>query len=220
MDVAENGPYGRAIGAEARRPDFDRMRVYDRPMPPLRTVADVARERGTHPVETILDLALETDFHQFFIQAVVSDEPADLLPVLRHPRAVMTFTDSGAHVGSMADASLHTLLLGHWVREERAFTLEEAVRMVTLAPAIAWGFHDRGMVREGMAADLNVIDPATVAPLMPEVAYDIPGGAYRLRQRATGILATVVAGRVAFRDGAHTGALPGRLLRGPLAGRR
>ncbi|MGW0661596.1 N-acyl-D-amino-acid deacylase family protein [Streptodolium elevatio] len=221
VDIADNGPYGRAIGAEARRPDFERMRVYDRPMPPLRTVADVARERGTHPVETVLDLALETDFHQFFIQAVVSDEPADLLPVLRHPRAVMTFTDSGAHVGSMADASLHTLLLGYWVRQEGAFSLEEAVRMITLAPAIAWGFHDRGMVREGMAADLNVIDPATVAPLMPEVAYDIPGGAYRLRQRATGIHATVVAGRVAFRDGVHTGALPGRLVRGPLAsGRR
>ncbi|NUU22303.1 MAG: amidohydrolase family protein [Streptomycetaceae bacterium] len=219
VEVALNGPYGRAIGAEARRPDFDRMRVYDRPMPPLRTVNEAAAERGVGPVELILDLALETDFHQMFIQAVVSDDPADLLPVMRHPRAVMTFTDSGAHVGSMADASLHTLLLGHWVREQQAFTLEEAVRMITLAPAVAWGLHDRGLLREGLAADLNVIDPAAIAPLMPEVAYDIPGGAYRLRQRATGIHATVVAGEVAFRDGEHTGALTGRLLRGPLAGR-
>ncbi|MFF7244677.1 amidohydrolase family protein [Embleya sp. NPDC008237] len=165
----------------------------------------------------ILDLALESDFHRMFIQAVVSDDPADPLPVMRHPRTVMTFTDSGAHVGSMADAPLHTLLLGHWVREQRAFTFEEAIRMVTYAPAAAWGFPDRGLLREGLAADLNVIDPDTVAPLMPEVAYDIPGGAYRLRQRATGIAATVVSGEVAFREGVHTGALPGRLLRGPLA---
>ncbi|GAA4951714.1 amidohydrolase family protein [Yinghuangia aomiensis] len=219
VEIALNGPYGRAIGAEARKPDFDRMRVYDRPMPPLRTVNEVAAERGVGPVDLILDLALETDFHQLFIQAVVSDDPADLLPVMRHPRAVMTFTDNGAHVGSMADASLHTLLLGHWVRGEGAFGWEEAIRMITYAPALAWGFHDRGLLREGMAADVNVIDPETVAPLMPVVAYDIPGGAYRLRQRARGIPATVVGGQVAFRDGEHTGALPGRLLRGPLASR-
>lgn len=220
VTIALEGPYGRAIGAEARKPDFDRMRVYDKPMPPLPTINEAAAARGVGPVDLILDLALETDFHQMFIQAVVSDDPADLLPVMRHPRAVMTFTDSGAHVGSMADASLHTLLLGHWVREERAFTFEEAIRMVTYAPAVAWGFHDRGLLREGLAADLNVIDPDTIAPLMPEVAYDIPGGAYRLRQRAAGIAATVVAGRVAFRNGVHTGARAGRLLRGPLANRR
>jgi N-acyl-D-aspartate/D-glutamate deacylase len=125
----------------------------------------------------------------------------------------MTFSDSGAHVSQIADSSIQTHLLGYWVREREAFTLEEAVRMLTLAPATAWGFTERGVVREGFAADVNVFDPARVAPVMPTVEFDFPAGARRLVQKADGFLATVVAGEVVTRDGAHTGALPGRLLR-------
>ena len=99
-----------------------------------------------------------------------------LLRALRHPRAVMTFSDSGAHLSQIADSSIHTHLLGHWVRDRQEFTLEEAVRMITLAPALAWGFADRGLVREGMVADLNVFDPATVGPAVPELVDDLPGG--------------------------------------------
>jgi N-acyl-D-amino-acid deacylase len=80
-------------------------------------------------------------------------------------------------------------------------------------PATHWGFADRGLVREGFAADLIVFDPDTIAPAMPEVAHDLPAGARRLLQRAHGIAATVVGGQVLLRDGQHTGALPGRLLR-------
>ncbi len=76
----------------------------------------------------------------------------------------MTFSDSGAHLSQIADSSIHTHLLGHWVRDRQEFTLEEAVRMLTLAPALAWGFTDRGLLRAGMAADLNVFDPDTVGP--------------------------------------------------------
>ena len=82
-----------------------------------------------------------------------------LLAAMRHPRTVMTFSDSGAHLSQIADSSIHTHLLGHWVRDRQEFTLEEAARMITLAPALAWGFADRGLVREGMRADLNVFDP-------------------------------------------------------------
>ena len=82
------------------------------------------------------------------------------------------------------------------------------------------GFAERGLIREGFAADLVVFDPDTIAPEMPEVACDLPAGARRLVQRARGIAATVVNGEVLLRDGKHTGALPGRLLRGPLAARR
>ena len=89
--------------------------------------------------------------------------------------------------------------------------------MLTLVPATQWGFADRGLVREGLAADLVVFDPDTIAPEMPEVAHDLPAGARRLVQRGRGIAATVVNGEVLLRDGKHTGALPGRLLRGPLA---
>jgi N-acyl-D-amino-acid deacylase len=107
--------------------------------------------------------------------------------------------------------------LSHWVRQRQVFSLEHAVHMLTLVPATLWGFADRGLVREGFAADLVVFDPETIAPEMPEVAHDLPAGARRLVQRARGIAATVVNGEVLLRDGKHTGALPGRLLRGPLA---
>ena len=86
------------------------------------------------------------------------------LAAMRHPRTVMTFSDSGAHVSQIIDCSIQTHLLAYWVREREAFTLEEAVRMITLAPATAWGLADRGLVREGFVADLNVFDPDAVAP--------------------------------------------------------
>ncbi len=136
---------------------------------------------------------------------------------MRHPRTVMTFSDSGAHLSQIADSSIHTHLLGHWVRDRQEFTLEEAVRMLTLAPALAWGFADRGLLREGMAADLNVFDPATVGPAVPRVVDDLPGGGKRLEQRSVGFLATVVAGEVTIDDGEPTGAHPGRLIRNRLA---
>jgi N-acyl-D-aspartate/D-glutamate deacylase len=117
------------------------------------------------------------------------------------------------------DSSLQTHVLSHWVRAKGAFTLEQAVRMVTFVPATLWGFADRGLVREGLAADLVVFDPDTIGAEMPEVVDDLPAGARRLIQRARGVAATVVNGEVLLRDGKHTGALPGRLLRGPL-GRR
>jgi N-acyl-D-aspartate/D-glutamate deacylase len=105
------------------------------------------------------------------------------------------------------------------VRTKGAFTLEQAIRMLTLVPATLWGFSDRGLIREGMAADLMVFDPDTIAPEMPQVVNDLPAGAKRLIQKTRGIAATVVNGQVLLRDGKHTGALPGRLLRGPLAAR-
>jgi N-acyl-D-aspartate/D-glutamate deacylase len=125
----------------------------------------------------------------------------------------MTFSDSGAHVSQIADSSIQTHFLAHWVRARQDFTLTEAVRMLTFVPATQWGLADRGLVREGFAADLNVFDPATVAPAMPEVVTDLPAGATRLIQRATGFRATVVNGQVVLRDGEHTGALPGHLIR-------
>ena len=96
------------------------------------------------------------------------------------------------------------------------FTLEQAVRMITYDTATNWGFHDRGLLREGMAADIVVFDPETIGPRLPTVVYDLPAGAQRLKQTADGIAATVVNGEVVLRNNEHTGALPGQLLRGPL----
>jgi N-acyl-D-amino-acid deacylase len=112
-------------------------------------------------------------------------------------------------------ASLQTYLLSHWVRARQSFTLEQAVWMLSPEPATHWGFADRGPIREGMVADLVVFDPETVGAEMPEVAHDV--APRRPAARAAGARATVVNGDVVLRDGKHTGALPGQLLRGPLA---
>jgi len=206
-----------AVGTEARPADYDWLLVFDSVEGPHRTIAEVARERGQHPAETLIDLALEKDLQRFFMQPLANEDQDYALELMRHPRTVTTFSDSGAHVSQLMDSSLQTHLLSHWVRKKQAFTLEQAVRMLTLVPATLWGFADRGLIREGMAADLVVFDPDTVGAAMPEVADDLPAGARRLVQRSRGIAATVVNGAVLLREGKHTGALPGTLLRGPLA---
>jgi N-acyl-D-amino-acid deacylase len=210
---AKESRYGEAVGGEARPPEFERMRVLDAPVPPNPTVAEVARARGIDPVEAMIALSLESDMTRFFVQTLSPFDMDDITAILRHPRAVLSFSDSGAHVSQMADASLQTHLLAHWVRDRGIFSFEEAIRMITLAPARAWGFHDRGLVREGLLADLNVVDPAKVAPAMPTLVHDLPAGEKRIEQKATGIAATIVAGQVLVRDGRHTGAFPGTLIR-------
>ena len=209
----------RTLGTEARPAEYDVLQVFDTVTGPHRTVAEVARERNQHPAETMIELALAKDLDMFFLQPVANENQDYALELMRHPRTVTTFSDSGAHVSQLMDSSLQTHVLYHWVREKQAFTLEQAIRMLTLVPATLWGFHDRGMIREGLAADLVVFDPDTIAAEMPEVVDDLPAGARRLVQRTRGIAATVVNGEVLLRDGKHTGAHPGQLLRGPLARR-
>ncbi len=209
----------RPLGTEARLADYDRLFVLDTVEGPHRSVAEVARERNEHPAETMIELALAKDLDLFFLQPVANEDQDVALQIMRHPRTVTTFSDSGAHVTQLMDSSLQTHLLYHWVRTKQAFTLEQAVRMLTLVPATLWGFHDRGLIREGMTADLVVFDPDTIMAELPEVVDDLPAGARRLVQRTRGVAATVVNGQVLLRNGKHTGALPGQLLRGPL-GRR
>ena len=205
------------VGAEARPPEWDIFYVMDRIERPHKSMADVARARGVAPAEAMIDLALEHDLSLFFRQPLANENQDDALALMKHPHSVVTFSDSGAHVSQIMDSSLQTHLLSHWVRQEEAFTLEEAVRLITYDTATHWGFHDRGLLREGMVADIVVFDPETVNPRMPEVVNDLPAGARRLKQTADGIAATVVAGNIVLSHNEHTGALPGRLLRGPLA---
>jgi len=168
-------------------------------------------------MEIFLDIALKHDLDVFFIQAAANQDQDVVLELMRHPYAIPTFSDSGAHVTQIMDSSLQTHMLGHWVRNQGAFTLEEAVHRMTEVPATAWGFNDRGVLAEGKAADINVFDPNTVAPDLPELVHDLPSGAPRLRQTATGFGATIVNGEVLVENGEATGATPGWLLRGPLA---
>jgi N-acyl-D-amino-acid deacylase len=217
VEEATNASFGAAIGAEVRPPQYDAIRVLDAPAGPYRTVADIAAERGTSPIDTIIDLSLENDFRQFFVQPFANHDLDVVIEMIKHPRTVVAVSDSGAHVSQIIDASVPTHLLSHWVRHEEALTWEEGVRMLTFDPASMWGFSDRGIIAEGNAADLVVFDPERIAPGLPDADNDLPAGATRLTQRATGIHATVVNGRVLLRDGEPTGDLSGRLLRGPLA---
>jgi N-acyl-D-amino-acid deacylase len=219
IEAAGERPDRRPVGPEAKPADYDWILLFDSVEGPHRTVTEVARERGKSGAETMIDLALEKDLDRFFLQPIANEDQDGALELMRHPRTVTTFSDSGAHVSQLMDSSLQTHVLSHWVRVKQAFTLEQAVRMITLVPATYWGFSDRGLIREGMAADLVVFDPDTIAPEMPEVVDDLPAGARRLIQRARGVAATVVNGEILLRDGKHTGALPGQLLRGPLARR-
>jgi N-acyl-D-aspartate/D-glutamate deacylase len=186
---------------------------------PNPSIAEVARQQGKDPVEVVIDLSLEKDFEQYFLQPIANESEDGVLAHMKHPRTVVTFSDSGAHVGAIVDCSLQTNLLGYWVRKKGAFTLEQAVRRITFDTASAWNLYDRGLLRQGLNADVTIFDPATVGAEMPEVAHDLPAGEMRLITRAKGIHTTIVNGQVLLRDGKHTGALPGELILGPLAKR-
>jgi N-acyl-D-amino-acid deacylase len=205
------------IGAEARPASYEWIFLMDTPTGPHRSIARIAAERGCDPVEAMIALAVERDMDCFFLQPIANENQEHALELIKHPRTAVTFSDSGAHVSQIMDASLQTHLLSYWVREKQAFTLEEAVRLITYDTATQWGLHDRGLLRVGLAADFAVFDPQTIAPRMPDVVHDLPGGAKRLKQTAEGMLATVVGGQVLLSNNEHTGALPGRLIRGPLA---
>lgn len=208
---------GKGVGPDARSANYDYLYVMDSGMPPYRTVAELAKEMRKDPTEVVMDLALEKDMKQFFLQPIANENQGHALELIKHPRTVVTFSDSGAHVSQIMDSSLQTHLLGYWVREKQELTLEEAVRQLTFVPASFWGMSHRGLLREGYAADVVVFDPDRIAPMMPELVYDLPAGARRLKQKSAGIAATVVNGEVLMRHNEHTGALPGQLIRGPLA---
>ncbi len=209
-----SGP--RVVGAEARPPEWDWLYLFDG-IGDETVMTEVAEKRGVHPAEAMIDIALERDFDVFFRQPLANENQDHVLTMMRHPRSVVTFSDSGAHVAQIMDSSLQTHLLSHWVRDKQAFSLEEAVRLITYDTATAWGLHDRGLIREGLNADLVVFDPETIGQNMPELLHDLPAGAPRLKQTAIGIKNTVVNGRVLLQENEPTGNLPGRLVRGPLA---
>jgi N-acyl-D-aspartate/D-glutamate deacylase len=207
---------GGAATTDPRKPDYDNLFPmlsvdWDDP-----SVAELSRRQNRHPVEVIIDLALEND-NRMFVQPIVNEQPADVLNLLKHPRTLATFSDSGAHVCQEMGSSLQTHLLSYWVRNKQQFTLEEAVRMLTFDNASAWELADRGLVRTGYAADLVVFDEATVKPRLPTVEQDLPGGARRLVQKADGIAATIVNGVVTMENGEATGHTPGIVLKGRLA---
>ncbi len=205
---------GGAATTDPRRPDYGNLYAMKDVNWNDPTVAQLAAARGQHPVEVMIDLALENE-NQVFVQPLVNEHPDQVLGMLKHPRTLATFSDSGAHVCQEMGSSLQTHMLSYWVRAKQAFTLEEAVRKLTFDNASAWDITDRGLLRAGYRADLVLFDEARVKPAMPTVEADLPGGARRLVQKAEGIAATIVNGEVTLEHGKPTGRLPGALLRGP-----
>jgi N-acyl-D-aspartate/D-glutamate deacylase len=205
---------GGAATTDPRRPDYDNLYAMQDVNWEDPTVAELAAHHGQHPVEAMIDLMLAHD-DQVFVQPLVNEHPDHVLGMLRHPRTLATFSDSGAHVCQEMGSSLQTHMLSYWVRAKQAFSLEAAVRKLTFDNASAWDLNDRGLVRTGYRADLVLFDEGRVKPAMPRVEADLPGGARRLVQKAEGIAAVVVNGQVTLEHGASTGNLPGELLRGP-----
>ncbi len=174
----------------------------------------LAEERGVHPLDAMLDLALEEDLRTEFVSNSGRDfDPEAVGSIIRSPHSIIGTSDAGAHVNSVTGAEYCTYLLSHWVRERQALPLEEAIRKLTSMNASLMGFSDRGLIRPGMAADLCIFDPERVRPLKKEKVRDLPGGEERIVIRAEGIAYTAVNGQVTLENGQSQGVYPGRVLR-------
>ena len=178
-----------------------------------RHIAEIARVRGQHPLDAFLDLAVEENLETVFSLGEINMDTEAVAQILGSPYAVVGLTDGGAHVQFHSNVSNPTRLLGYWVREKHIMSLEHAVRRLTYDSASAFGIYDRGLVQPGMAADLVVFDPDTVAPVKEDVVHDFPANGWRMRELAEGIHYTVVNGEVLLEKGQHTGAHPGRVIK-------
>jgi N-acyl-D-aspartate/D-glutamate deacylase len=199
---------------------FARMRLIDaqaeavrRHVASRKTVAEIARERGADPAETMLDLAIEDRLGVTIDAEVANFEPQGVRNLLQDGRFLIGLSDGGAHVDMLLDACYTTYLLGRWVRERQVLTLEEGVRRLTSVPADFFGIPRRGRIAPGMAADLTLFDPDTVDAGDPEYVWDLPGGGRRFVSQARGVEATIVGGEVLFRRGEYQGGRPGQVLR-------
>lgn len=173
----------------------------------------MARARGEHWAETFLRLGRETGGKALFTLRMFNANLDALAHLFRSDRCFPSLGDAGAHVTQVMDAGWATFILSHWVRETGFFTLEQAVHRMTAMPARVMGLKDRGLLKVGMRADVNVFDAAKVVELQPELVHDFPGGAPRFIQRSTGYKATIVNGEISVLDGALTGTRAGQVLR-------
>jgi N-acyl-D-amino-acid deacylase len=179
----------------------------------FKSIGEIAKLQGKRVIDAFLDLAVEENLDTRFLQAENNIDDEAMARILTYPNALVGLGDGGAHVQFHGGYGYTTRLLGEWVRERKVLTLEDAVRKLTFESASAFGIHDRGMLRPGLAADIVIFDPATVRAGKETVVHDFPAGGWRIKEEAEGVHYTIVNGQVLLEDGEHTGALPGRVLR-------
>ena len=172
-----------------------------------------AAAAGEHWVETFLRLADESDGRALFNLRMFNQSLKELGDLFKSDHIFPSLGDAGAHVSQIMDAGWPSFVLSHWVRDAGLYSLEEGVRRLTAGPARVLGLADRGQLKPGMKADVNVLDPARVAERQPELVHDFPGGAPRYIQKSLGYKTTIVNGAVTLEDGEHTGERAGQVLR-------
>jgi len=177
------------------------------------SLAAHAQRRGVSPVEAFIDLTLERDGRLLLNWPFLNQDFDAVETMLRNPAVVLGLADAGAHVGQIMDASQPTFFLSYWVRERGICSIGEGIRRLTSDTAELFGLEDRGVLRPGAFADINVIDVDGLRLHAPEYVHDFPGGAGRFVQRADGYDCTLVNGQVFMEAGEHTGRLAGQLLR-------
>ena len=166
-----------------------------------KSVVQMARETNKDVIDAFLDLALDDDFKTEFMSATMNTDAASVAEIFMHPTAVLGLSDAGAHITQFSEAGQTSQLLGHWVRERQALTLEAAVRLITSAPAEIFGIRDRGRLAPGLAGDVTIFDRDTIACHEEEIVNDMPDGGPRFVSRASGIQWSIVNGTPVIRDG-------------------
>lgn len=217
-----NFPLMRLLGYERMFPFGDPP---DYEPPREASIAAIAAREGRPAAEVAYDALLADEGRSFLFAPIANYADYNLDTcgeMLGRDVTLVGLGDGGAHVGFISDASFPTYLLAHWGRDRARGRLDlpALIRRQTSDTARAIGLHDRGVVAPGMKADLNVIDYDALSLERPYMVHDLPAGGRRLLQRARGYRATVVSGVVTYRDGEPTGALPGRVVRGPQAQQR
>ena len=181
--------------------------------PPDQNLEAVAEANSEHWVETFVRLSDETDGRALFNLRMFNQSLKELGDLFKSEHIFPSLGDAGAHVSQIMDAGWSSFTLSYWIREAGIYTLSEGIRRMTSGPARVLGLKDRGALKPGLRADVNVFDPERVAERQPVLVHDFPGGAPRYIQKSVGYKTTIVNGEVTLVDGEHTGARAGRVLR-------
>ncbi len=178
------------------------------------TVAEIARAEGKDGVDAFLDLTLADDLQLEYTMATFNNREDRMVEILNNKDMLLGLGDGGAHVDMLCDSGYPTFLLGTWVRDRGALTLEEGVRRLTTDPADFFGITDRGRLKEGLAGDIAIFDPASIGSSnRGERRFDLPGGGKRMVMPSRGVECAIVNGAVTYANGALTGAKAGQVLR-------